>query len=90
MESTTATSLPTTSGTGTLPAVAARALVKTYGTGEATVHALDGVDVDFERARFTAIMGPSGSGKSTLMHSWARSTRRPAGRTCLTARTSAA
>ena len=68
MESTTATSLPITSETGTLPAVAARALIKTYGTGEATVHALDGVDVDFERARFTAIMGPSGSGKSTLMH----------------------
>jgi putative ABC transport system ATP-binding protein len=26
------------------------------------------VDVEFERGRFTAIMGPSGSGKSTLMH----------------------
>jgi putative ABC transport system ATP-binding protein len=26
------------------------------------------VSVDFERARFTAIMGPSGSGKSTLLH----------------------
>ena len=46
----------------------ARDLVKTYGTGEAEVRALDGVSVDFERARLTAIMGPSGSGKSTLMH----------------------
>ncbi|MDQ7993057.1 MAG: ATP-binding cassette domain-containing protein, partial [Propionicimonas sp.] len=40
----------------------------TYGTGEAAVHALAGVDVGFSRGSFTAIMGPSGSGKSTLMH----------------------
>src|SRR5262245_54116322 len=50
--------------------VAARAvgLSKIYGVGDAAVHALDEVSVDFERARFTAIMGPSGSGKSTLLH----------------------
>jgi putative ABC transport system ATP-binding protein len=41
---------------------------KTYGKGEAAVHALAGVTVTFPRERFTAIMGPSGSGKSTLMH----------------------
>jgi putative ABC transport system ATP-binding protein len=46
----------------------ARALTKVYGGGEAQVRALDGVDVDLARARFTAILGPSGSGKSTLMH----------------------
>ena len=51
-------------------AAAARAveLSKIYGEGDATVRALDGVSVDFERARYTAIMGPSGSGKSTLLH----------------------
>jgi putative ABC transport system ATP-binding protein len=51
-------------------AVAARAvaLSKIYGEGDAAVRALDGVSVDFDRARYTAIMGPSGSGKSTLLH----------------------
>jgi putative ABC transport system ATP-binding protein len=43
-------------------------LTKRYGTGDAIVCALDGVSVEFEQARFTAVMGPSGSGKSTLMH----------------------
>ncbi|MFD4292005.1 ABC transporter ATP-binding protein [Rhodococcus sp. NPDC058505] len=53
-----------------IEAVAARAvnLTKTYGSGETAVTALGGVDVDFGRGEFTAIMGPSGSGKSTLMH----------------------
>ncbi|WP_432537806.1 ABC transporter ATP-binding protein [Kineococcus arenarius] len=50
------------------PAVRAAGLRKTYGRGDAVVHALAGVDVEFSRGEFTAIMGPSGSGKSTLMH----------------------
>jgi putative ABC transport system ATP-binding protein len=43
-------------------------LHRIYGTGEAEVRALDGVDVGIDERRFVAVMGPSGSGKSTLMH----------------------
>jgi putative ABC transport system ATP-binding protein len=50
------------------PAAHATDLRKTYGSGQAAVHALAGITVAFERGRFTAVMGPSGSGKSTLMH----------------------
>ncbi|HFG8935471.1 ABC transporter ATP-binding protein [Corynebacterium striatum] len=52
---------------------AARAveLFKQYGQGDTAVTALDHVNVEFERNKFTAIMGPSGSGKSTLMHTMA-------------------
>ena len=41
---------------------------KTYGQGEAKVHALAGVDLAIPKGEFVAIMGPSGSGKSTAMN----------------------
>jgi putative ABC transport system ATP-binding protein len=50
------------------PAARAVEVWKVYGTGEAQVQALRGVSAEFERGKYTAIMGPSGSGKSTLMH----------------------
>ena len=43
-------------------------LKKYYGKGEALVKALDGVDLEIERGKFTAIIGTSGSGKSTLLN----------------------
>src|SRR3954470_13626466 len=49
-------------------AVQASGLVRRYGAGETTVHALRGVDLGIAQGELTAVMGPSGSGKSTLMH----------------------
>jgi len=63
------------------PAAHAVALRKTYGTGQAAVHALAGVTVTFDRGRFTAVMGPSGSGKSTLMQCMAGLDRPTSGQT---------
>ena len=54
--------------TGTSAAARAVGVSKTYGVGDAAVHALDDVTVAMDAGRFTAIMGPSGSGKSTLLH----------------------
>ena len=41
---------------------------KQYGTGEAAVYALDGVDFSLDEGKICVILGPSGSGKSTLLN----------------------
>ena len=51
-----------------VPLIAFDKVWKSYGQGEARIHALAGVDLAIRRGEFVAIMGPSGSGKSTAMN----------------------
>ena len=50
------------------PVVDMHDITKVYGSGEAEVRAVDGVNLTVEPGEYVAIMGASGSGKSTLMN----------------------
>lgn len=53
---------------GTAPVCVARGLSKSYGSGDAVVHALRDLDLDILQGEFVVLLGPSGSGKSTLLN----------------------
>ncbi len=41
---------------------------KIYNESEVHVHAVNGIDLEFEQGEFAAIVGPSGSGKTTFLN----------------------
>jgi len=50
------------------PLLELRNVTKIYGTGDAQMQALAGVNLSIYPGEFVAVMGPSGSGKSTCMN----------------------
>ncbi|MDP3842207.1 MAG: ABC transporter ATP-binding protein [Oxalobacteraceae bacterium] len=55
-------------GIAATPLIRLRGVTRMYGSGQAALMALKGVDIDIAAGEFVAIMGPSGSGKSTAMN----------------------
>ena len=52
----------------TRPLIRLRQVTRVYGTDDAAVRALGGVDLRIDDGEFVAVMGPSGSGKSTCVN----------------------
>jgi ABC-2 type transport system ATP-binding protein len=50
-----------------MAAIEAEGLVKTYGSGEKTVRALDGVDLEVHEGTVLGLLGPNGAGKTTTV-----------------------
>jgi putative ABC transport system ATP-binding protein len=50
------------------PLIELRGVDKVYGTGQAAMQALCGINLRINAGEFVAVMGPSGSGKSTCMN----------------------
>jgi len=56
------------SQTGNHPLIELQGVTKVYGTDQAAMQALGGIDFRIDEGEFAAVMGPSGSGKSTCMN----------------------
>ena len=51
-----------------MPIIEIKDLIKIYNETRVPVHAVNGINLSFEKGEFSAIVGPSGSGKTTLLN----------------------
>ncbi|MBI1376932.1 MAG: ATP-binding cassette domain-containing protein [Frankiales bacterium] len=59
---------PQATATVTTGGLSLRDVTKTYGTGDAQVSALRGIDLEIEPGELVVVLGPSGSGKTTMVN----------------------